>query len=164
MIKIAIMAGSGVGKTSLIKELRDNKALTDLNIGDIDEYLPFDEMSGISPEEMPEYWDCFEMKAAEKAVNSGVNLIFGVMTSTDVQDYFRKKGYKLYALVVPKEVQLERIKKRETETGKRVNIKMSLAGNDLLLSSEYPKIDGNRPVREIARHIIFEIVNKPNDK
>jgi hypothetical protein len=156
--KTAIMAGSGVGKTSLIKKLRVRKELENLVIGDIDEYLPFDEMNGISPEELPKPWDNFELKAANNAVKSNVNIIFGVMTSKNVQEFFESNGYKLYALTVPEEVQLERILKREQETGKKVNIEASLGGNKKLLGSAYPKIDGNKPMTEVVQYIIDKVI------
>lgn len=154
MKKIAIMAGSGVGKTSVIDELSRNPLLQNFKIGDIDTFLPFEKIEGISPEDIPKHWDSLELEAANKAVSSGVDIIFGVMTSKSVREFFEDRGYTLYALVVPQEIQLERIKKREKETGKKVNVPLSLSGNQQLMESKFPKIDGNREISEITADIV----------
>lgn len=154
--KTAILASSGVGKTTLVGYLKT--LYPQLIIADMDDYTSnvFDGtiLNSLTGIEKFTYWCEGELLATQEVVRDKADLIFGLMNGQKSRDYLEEHGYTICILSLPEDQHRTRIDNRFKTTGRIVDINGCLEGQRHLESLGYTKIDANRKIEDIARDII----------
>lgn len=162
MKKLAILALSGVGKTTLVKYLQKDSRLKVMKIVDIDSFLPKDfdgnKLNSLKGKERAKYWNSAEINAAKAAVRAKVDIIFGLMVDKKIRNFLQGKGFTFVVLSLPEPVHKNRIRKRFEKTGKVVGIEESIKGQRRLQGLGYKLINAERSVGEVANDIVNEIM------
>lgn len=164
--KLAIIAHSGVGKTSLLERLQSDPRLKGKRIIDLDLVMPkwFDraKADSLDRESSADYWLWAKMSAAQAAVRQKADVVAGLFAEGKLRAFLEEKGFSLVVLSVPEPTHRERLNEQRKERGRKgtTEIDKSLAGQRRLEGLGYELIDTARPLEEVADDVARRITSR----
>lgn len=156
--KIAILAGSGVGKTTLLRYFQQN--YPEFPVADIagDEYIGqfFDQekFTSLPEDEKFPYWSKAELNAAIQASENNIRLIAGLMNWPPTREFLISRGYNLVVLSIPELIHAARLEQRKQEEGREYDLRGSREGQCHLESLGLPIIDATQTPAQIAELLL----------
>jgi energy-coupling factor transporter ATP-binding protein EcfA2 len=162
--RLAIIAHSGVGKTSLLEHLRQDPRLTGKLVVDLDSVMPewFDRAKAdtLDRESSADYWLWAKMSATQAAIRQKADIVAGLFAEGKLRDLLEDKGYSLVALSVPESTHRERLDRQLEKRGRKgiEDVQKSLSGQKRLEGLGYELIDANRPVAQVADDVVKIVV------
>jgi len=165
--RLAVLAASGVGKTTLIQHLREDPRLDQAMIVDIDSFLPLEmqydrhKLNSVQPPRRAGYWNRAELYAVRSVLNKRLDVMFGVMGDPETREMLQSNGFSFAILSLPESVHRERLASRFAPDGKATGkakaieqkIEESVEIQHRLESLGYDEIDASRDVERTARDI-----------
>jgi hypothetical protein len=161
--RLAVLAASGVGKTTLIQRLREDPRLEQAIIVDIDSFLPLEmqydrnKLNSVKPPRRAGYWNRAELYAVQSVLKKRVDVMFGVMSDSQTRDLLATDGFSFAVLSVPERVHRERLAEQVSFDGATGPVEERIEGSlhiqRDLKSLGFESIDASGDLEKTARNI-----------
>jgi GTPase SAR1 family protein len=155
--KLAVLAGSAVGKTTLRGKLQSDTRLGTKLVADVDAFLPTAmqqdpyKILTVRRRQRPAYWRWAELHAVQAILKKRVDIVFGVMSDRRSRALLEGHGFEFLVLSVPEAVHRARLEELvRAGRGSGVDVQECLAVQRHLESLGYEAIDAARPVEEVS--------------
>jgi GTPase SAR1 family protein len=155
--KLAVIGGSTVGKTTLLKRLQSDPRLGTKLIADVDSFLPMEmqydpyKLLSVRRRQRPAYWRWAELFAVQAILRKRVDILFGVLGDPQSRAFLEQNGFSFLVLSLPERVhraRLEAIAGAGSLDG-GVDVERCLAVQRELEGLRYEPLDADAPIEEV---------------
>jgi GTPase SAR1 family protein len=163
--KLAIIAHSGVGKSALLRQLREDPRLRTKQIVDLDTVLPAwfdpDKADSLDDESSADYWFWAKMSATRTALRQKADIVAGLFAEGELRALLEEKGFSLVVLSVPEHMHRARLENRTKVKGREVpDAERRVKGQRRLEGLGYELIDAGKPVEEVADDVVERLMSR----
>lgn len=166
--RLAILAAPGVGKATLSRKLRAQVALIRdsrfkskliLNSEPFLRQAPgIEDLGAMRGEERADARRRVELHAIRAAIEKKVDVLFGLMSTSDQRAVLEDNGFEFMVLSLPRSLHRKRMERRFWERGKVVNVEASIRRQRKLEALGFSAVDANRSPAVVADDIAAKIL------